>query len=61
MWVSGVGWNTIVFIINVVEGDIISCMGVISVGWCVVSVMNGVIGGRVIGGRHGRFNQAYGG
>ncbi len=46
MWVSGVGWNTIVFMINVVKGDVISCMGVISVEWSVVCVMNGVIGGR---------------
>ncbi len=61
MWVSGVGWNAIIFMINVVEGDVISCMGVISVGWGVVGVMNGAISGRVIGGRCGRFNQAYGG
>ncbi len=61
MWVSGVGWNAIVFMINVVKGDVISFMGVISIGWGVVGVMNGVIGGRVIGGRRGRFNQAYGG
>ncbi len=61
MWVSGVGCNAIIFMINVVEGDVISCMGVISIGWGVVGVMNGVIGSRVIGGRRGRFNQAYGG
>ncbi len=61
MWVSGVGWPAIVFMINVVKGDVISCMGVISVGWGVVGMINGVIGGRVIGGRCGRFNQTYGG
>ncbi len=61
MWVSGVGWNTIVFMMNVFKEDVISCMGVVSVGWGVAGVMNGVIGGRVIGGRCGRFNQAYGG